>query len=71
MNSGLPGDLGATSDQKSIQEYIDETPVWRDGTILRTTPMTGILIGTSLLGAAVTRAFQIETAGINLETIGK
>jgi putative MFS transporter len=30
-----------------------------------------ILVGTSLLGAAVTRAFQIETAGINLETIGK
>src|SRR5580692_890030 len=30
-----------------------------------------ILVGTSLLGAAVTRAFQIETAGINLETVGK
>ena len=42
MNSGLPGDLGATSDPKSIQEYIDETPVWRDGTVLRTTPMTGM-----------------------------
>jgi MFS transporter, putative metabolite transport protein len=42
MNSGLPGDIGATSDPKSIQEYIDETPVWRDGTILRATPMTGM-----------------------------
>jgi MFS transporter, putative metabolite transport protein len=42
MNSGLPEDLGATSDPKSIQEYIDETPVWRDGTILRTAPMTGM-----------------------------
>jgi MFS family permease len=30
-----------------------------------------ILVGTSLLGAAVTRVFRIETAGINLETIGK
>ena len=30
-----------------------------------------VLVGTSLLGAAVTRAFQIETAGVNLETIGK
>ena len=29
-----------------------------------------ILVGTSLLGAAITWAFQIETAGINLETIG-
>ncbi|HEX6565120.1 MAG TPA: MFS transporter [Chthoniobacterales bacterium] len=42
MNNGLPGDLGATSDPKSIQAYIDETPVWRDGTILRTTPLTGM-----------------------------
>jgi len=30
-----------------------------------------ILIGTSLLGAVITQAFRIETAGINLETIGK
>jgi MFS transporter, putative metabolite transport protein len=29
-----------------------------------------ILVGTSLLGAAITWVFQIETAGINLETIG-
>jgi MFS family permease len=42
MNSGLPEDLGATSGSKSVQEYIDETPVWRDGTLLRTTPMTGM-----------------------------
>jgi hypothetical protein len=28
------------------------------------------LVGTSLLGAAITWAFQIETAGVNLETIG-
>jgi MFS transporter, putative metabolite transport protein len=42
MNSGLPEDLGAMSVPKSVQEYIDETPVWRDGTLLRTTPMTGM-----------------------------
>jgi len=42
MNSGLPGDLGAASDPKSVQEYIDETPVWRDGTLLLTAPMTGM-----------------------------
>jgi MFS transporter, putative metabolite transport protein len=29
-----------------------------------------ILVGTSLLGATITWVFQIETAGINLETIG-
>ena len=52
MNSGLPGDLGATSDPKSIQEYIDETPVWRDGTILRTTPMTGMQWRIWMLAAA-------------------
>jgi MFS family permease len=42
MNSGLPEDLAATSTPKSVQEYIDEMPVWRDGTVLRTTPMTGM-----------------------------
>ena len=30
-----------------------------------------ILVGTSLLGAAVTWVFRIETTGINLETIGQ
>ena len=42
MSSGLPEDVGPTSMPKSVQEYIDETPVWRDGTVLRTTPMTGM-----------------------------
>ncbi len=42
MNSGLPGDLGAELGPKSVQEYIDETPVWRDGTLLPTAPMTGM-----------------------------
>lgn len=42
MNSGLPEDLGAALGPKSVQEYIDETPVWRDGTLLPTAPMTGM-----------------------------
>ena len=42
MNSGLPGDLGPALGPKSVQEYIDETPVWRDGTLLPTAPMTGM-----------------------------
>ena len=42
MNSGFPADLRAPLSPKSVQEYIDETPVWRDGTVLRTTPMTGM-----------------------------
>ena len=42
MNSGLPENLGTALGPKSVQEYIDETPVWRDGTVLRTTPMTGM-----------------------------
>jgi MFS transporter, putative metabolite transport protein len=29
-----------------------------------------LLVGTSLLGAAVTWLFRIETAGVNLEEIG-
>src|SRR6201992_1380984 len=27
---------------KSVQDYIDEAPVWPDGTTLRSTPMTGM-----------------------------
>jgi len=27
---------------KSVQDYIDETPVWPDGTTLKSTPMTGM-----------------------------
>src|ERR1700753_1182609 len=27
---------------KSVQDYIDEAPVWPDGTTLKTTPMTGM-----------------------------
>ena len=29
MNSGLPGNLGAALGPKSVQEYIDETPMAR------------------------------------------
>lgn len=28
--------------QKTVQEYIDELPVWADGTTLKSTPMTGM-----------------------------
>src|SRR6201996_7644457 len=27
---------------KSVQDYIDEAPLWPDGTTLKTTPMTGM-----------------------------
>ena len=33
-----PGTVAA----KSVQDYIDEVPVWSDGTIVKTTPMTGM-----------------------------
>jgi hypothetical protein len=32
----------ARSAAKTVQEYIDELPVWSDGTQLRSTPMTGM-----------------------------
>jgi nitrate/nitrite transporter NarK len=35
-----------------------------------TRPILYALVGTSLLGAAVTWLFRIETAGISLETLG-
>ena len=30
------------SNTKTVQEYIDELPVWSDGTTLKSTPMTGM-----------------------------
>jgi MFS family permease len=38
MSNALASDRRA----KSVQQYIDETPVWPDGTVLRKTPMTGM-----------------------------
>ena len=40
MNSGSEHEV--VSGQKSAQQYIDETPLWADGTALQTTPMTGM-----------------------------
>ena len=37
---------------------------------LGTAKLLYILVGTSLLGAAITWLFRIETAGVNLEEIG-
>ena|SRR5271170_6418825 len=61
---------------RSVQNYIDETPVWSDGTTVRSTLMTAMqwwiwtlaaaFVGTSLL---VTWAFRIDTTGVNLEKI--
>ena len=34
--------LQAQSPAKTVQEYIDELPVWSDGTQLKSTPMTGM-----------------------------
>jgi putative MFS transporter len=31
-----------TSEHKSVQDYIDELPVWSDGTTLKSSPMTGM-----------------------------
>src|ERR1700743_895214 len=30
------------AEAKTVQEYIDELPVWSDGTSLKSTPMTGM-----------------------------
>jgi len=65
--------------ERSVQNYIDETPVWADGTALQSTSMTAMqwriwslaaAVGTSLLGAIVTWLFRIDTTGVNLEKIG-
>ena len=42
MSKAFARDHPAPSEPKSVQQYIDETPVWPDGTVLRTTPMTGM-----------------------------
>ncbi len=42
MNIARTSVGGATGAQRSVQSYIDEAPVWSDGTALRSTPMTGM-----------------------------
>jgi putative MFS transporter len=34
--------LANSTDHKSVQDYIDELPVWSDGTTLKSSPMTGM-----------------------------
>jgi MFS family permease len=35
-------EMSSQSNAKTVQEYIDELPVWSDGTSLKSTPMTGM-----------------------------
>lgn len=42
MNDVITRDPKATSNGKTVQEYIDELPVWSDGTTLKSTPLTGM-----------------------------
>ncbi len=35
-------DVAARANARTVQEYIDELPVWGDGTTLKSTPMTGM-----------------------------
>src|SRR3984957_13874797 len=46
MNSVISAVAGAPrsnmTGSKSVQDYIDERPVWADGTTLKSTPMTGM-----------------------------
>src|SRR5262245_43229110 len=45
-------DLRPPSVPKSVQDYIDERPVWPDGTVLSSTPMTGMQWRIWILAAA-------------------
>jgi MFS transporter, putative metabolite transport protein len=38
----LPRSASAQPNRKTVQQYIDELPVWSDGTRLKTSPMTGM-----------------------------
>jgi MFS transporter, putative metabolite transport protein len=42
IGKALPEDRAAEQHPKSVQQYIDETPVWPDGTMLPSAPMTAM-----------------------------
>ena len=42
MSEAVVPEQPVVSGGKSVQDYIDETPVWADGTVLSATPMTAM-----------------------------
>ncbi len=52
VNASIPKSSQAASRTKSVQAYIDETPLWSDGTTVSSTPMTGMQWRIWILAAA-------------------
>ncbi len=61
------------SDIKSVQEYIDEVPIWSDGTSLPSTPLTGMQWRIWLLAAAgkFFEGFVVFMGGITVPLIAR
>lgn len=61
--------------KRSVQAYIEQVPSWDGGTRLAGPPLSGMqwlvwsLAITSLLGAAITWIYRIETTGVDMESI--
>jgi MFS transporter, putative metabolite transport protein len=52
MSSVVPAASTAVPAGRSVQNYIDETPVWADGTSVQSTPMTAMQWWIWMLAAA-------------------
>ena len=70
--SGDPPAAGATG-SKSVQDYIDELPVWSDGTRLKAAPMTGMQWRIWSLAAAgkFFEGFVVFMTGVALPLIAR
>ncbi len=64
---------GSGSGVKSVQEYIDEVPIWSDGTSLPSTPLTGMQWRIWLLAAAgkFFEGFVVFMGGITVPLIAR
>ena len=64
-------ELRAQSDAKTVQEYIDELPVWSDGTSLKSTPMTGMqwLIWALAASGKFFEGFVVFMGGVTMPLI--
>ena len=62
---------GAHAHAKSVQEYIDELPLWADGTRLKTKPMTGMqwLIWTLAAFGKFFEGFVVFMGGVTVPLI--
>jgi MFS family permease len=73
MSDILDRRSGNTQNTKTVQEYIDEVPIWSDGTSLPSTPLTGMQWRIWVLAAAgkFFEGFVVFMGGITVPLIAR